>query len=64
MEITKRGLKVKEAASYIGMSRSQLFKMSAFKPTKEKPIRKIKYGPRSVRWDILDLDAYLEQLKE
>lgn len=64
MEVLKRLLNAKEAAAYLGMSRSELFKKSAVKPTAEQPIRKIKQSTRITSWDIRDLDCYVDQLKE
>lgn len=62
----KRAFREKEAAEYIGMSRSYLAqdRMNGSIPGRVPGPRHIKVGSRSVRYCIEDLDDWLDQFKE
>ena len=55
----KRLLTDKEAAEYLGIGRSTLWRLA-----KAKKLHPIKQTRRCTRFDIQDLEAYVETLKE
>lgn len=54
----KRMLRPKEAAEYIGVSISQFWEF-----VKSGAILGVKLGPKMTRFDVHDLDHYIESLK-
>ena len=60
MNKQRRLLTVKEAGDYLGISARSIYnKLSA----RKFPIRPLRLG-RAIRFDIRDLDSYIEELKD
>ena len=64
MQISKRLLNVRETAAYLGISPQTIYNRVAAKTKNPFPVKPKRIG-RSVRFDINDLNAFLEsQTKE
>lgn len=57
-EKNKRLLKTEEAMEYLSIGKNELYNL-----VKEEKIRAIKIGKRSFRFDIFDLDRFIEEMK-
>ena len=62
ISVSKRLLSVKEAAFLLGISSRSIYNGTSSRAKKPFPIRPIRVGG-SIRFDIRDIDAYLEQQK-
>jgi len=61
--ITRRLLTVEQAAEYVGMAAGTLYNQVAPKAKRKFPVKPIRLDGK-VRFDVLDLDAYIDSLKK
>ena len=54
----KRLLNIKEAAAYLGCGKTKVWELA-----KKNTIQAIKFGAKMTRFDINDLDRYIDSLK-
>ena len=63
IEIPKRLLSVTETAVYLGMSARSVYNGTSRKSKKKFPVKPLRIGGL-IKFDIKDLDHYIESLKE
>lgn len=57
--LSKRMLNINEAAKYLGISKQTLYNRCAPRAKNPFPVKPKRIG-RSLRWDIRDLDKYID----